>query len=174
MTAKQSGHANGAQRPTDFADNVGRTILATKSADHQKRLGIYLTPVAVADFIASMIDLTPEPLRIMDPAAGSGTLLCAAIEKLAARHQSAERSELEIVAYEIDKDLARGLESVLECAAKFASSENIRLRFRVVERDFLLEHAGLLSTSGQLFVPIRPNPFDLIVTNPPYFKLAKA
>ncbi|HVA82211.1 MAG TPA: hypothetical protein VNF29_14890, partial [Candidatus Binataceae bacterium] len=62
MAAKQPGDEIVAQRPTLFADSVGRSILATKTAEHQKRLGIYLTPVGVADFIASMIEQRPGPL----------------------------------------------------------------------------------------------------------------
>jgi adenine-specific DNA-methyltransferase len=174
MPVKQSRHAIIARRPTLFADRVGRGIVATKTAEHQKQLGIYLTPTAIADFIASMIEQRSGPLRILDPAAGSGTLLCAAIERLADRRDSADLLEVEIVAYEIDEELARGLKRALEFAAKFASARNLHLRSKVVQQDFLLAHAGVLSTSGQLFKPMQSEPFDLVVANPPYFKLAKS
>ncbi|HVA82091.1 MAG TPA: Eco57I restriction-modification methylase domain-containing protein, partial [Candidatus Binataceae bacterium] len=48
------------------------------------------------------------------------------------------------------------------------------IRSDVVQQDFLLAHAGALSTSGQLFKRARSSPFDLVVANPPYFKLAKS
>ena len=91
------------ERPTAYADRVGEWYVSTKPDAHRKGHGLYLTPVAVADFMAELVEPSGAHIRLLDPAAGAGVLCCAAIEALLAHEQSPE--SVEVVAYEVDAGL---------------------------------------------------------------------
>jgi N-6 DNA Methylase len=83
MEFTESSHSRRDDRPTCYADQAGAPVVARKSADERKASGLYLTPVAVAEFMAAQVRAGKSEMRILDPAAGSGTLLCAVVERLA-------------------------------------------------------------------------------------------
>ena len=43
------------ERPTEYADRIGQYHVASRSETHRKQHGLYLTPVAAADFMAAQI-----------------------------------------------------------------------------------------------------------------------
>ncbi len=63
------------ERPTEYADRIGEYHVASKSEAHRKRHGLYLTPVAAADFMAGQIRVSGDCVRVLDPAAGAGIRL---------------------------------------------------------------------------------------------------
>ena len=64
------------ESPTAYADRVGTWYVAKQSARHRKQHGLYLTPVAVAEYMAQRIDAQGRRLRVLDPAAGAGAAPC--------------------------------------------------------------------------------------------------
>jgi len=60
------------ERPTEYADRVGRWYASSVTEPHKKKYGQYLTPIPVADFMASLVDPRREEVRILDPGAGTG------------------------------------------------------------------------------------------------------
>lgn len=161
------------ERPTCYADRVGSWYSETKSVEHRKGEGLYLTPVAVADFMAGLIRVKGQVLRIIDPAAGAGILLCAAVETLI--HQSNKTTRIELVAYETDSDLIPPLRHVLYYLKCWAAKRNLGVKCKVIEADFILEHAKALSSTGNLFSHTTSDSgFDAIIANPPYFKISKS
>lgn len=160
-------------RPTALADLAGATYANSVSVDHRKNFGLYLTPVAVADFIASQIKAAGETIRILDPAAGAGILLCAAVESLLARKHPPRR--IELVAYEVDAALSKVLTGVLTELQAWAAGLGTTVAVQIVNADFILKHAAALQSIGSFFPHIAPeDAFDVVVANPPYFKLNKA
>ncbi|WP_304829437.1 Eco57I restriction-modification methylase domain-containing protein [Candidatus Binatus sp.] len=137
----------------------------------RKEGGIYLTPVSVADFIAAQISFSGGVVRILDPAAGSGTLLCAAVERLVSTCKSFR--EAEITAYETDPNLQVALTDALDNLRRWASERHVQIRVLIEKNDFVLAHSELLGTNRRLFQTPAINPFDLVIANPPYFKLSK-
>jgi adenine-specific DNA-methyltransferase len=129
--------------------------------------------VAVADFMAALVSVKGERLRVLDPAAGSGILLCALVEALAARPKPPRR--IELVAYEIDARLAVVLAGVLEHLKEWGADCRIEITVEVVCRDFVLEHADALRNMGSFLQLVSDSSaFDVVIANPPYFKLNKA
>jgi adenine-specific DNA-methyltransferase len=158
-------------RPTCYADRVGAAVVASKTVADRKAGGLYLTPVEVADFMAAQVSTRGGSVRILDPAAGSGTLLCAVVERLA----SADRPfrEAELTAYETDLDLQDALAAVLDNLKGWAAKHHVTVRVRIEKRDFVLTHAEILRTTGHLFDTQETQLFDLVIANPPYFKIPK-
>ncbi|MCY4054018.1 MAG: N-6 DNA methylase [Hyphomicrobiales bacterium] len=148
--------------PTAFADTVGQAYVAEKSAIHRKDHGLYLTPPPVAAFMAAMI--TPRPkIRLLDPAAGAGILLCAAVEALVKSPQPP--GKIDIVAYEIDPELAWHLRQVLDNLTVWAKTKVVKVKVDIRCCDFILSEAKFLNSGLHAY--------DAVIINPPYFKVGK-
>ncbi len=162
------------ERPTIYADRIGSEVVGHKSATYRKEIGIYLTPVEVADFVAAAFENDQPLVRILDPAAGSGTLICALVEALARRSETNRPCDVELVVYEIDREMAEALRLAVDYLTRWAALRNISLRAEVRHKDFVLENADGLRSTGILFDRKEYTPFDLVVANPPYFKIPKS
>ena len=138
MGSPQSSHSRPDDRPTHYADRAGAQVVSRKSPDKRKASGLYLTPVEVADFMASQVDCPKSDMRILDPAAGSGTLLCAVAERLATASNTFRNAE--VTAYETDPDLHEALLAVLDNLKRWASRLRIKVIATVEKKDFVLTH----------------------------------
>ncbi|MBU2053889.1 MAG: Eco57I restriction-modification methylase domain-containing protein [Proteobacteria bacterium] len=167
------------ERPTVYADRVGRWYATLVSDDHKRRFGQYLTPVGVAMFMAMLYQSgVRQQFRMLDPGAGSGVLACALLEVLAFRKE--RPSSIELIAYEIDPELAFCLEACLSYANQWLTPSKIRLQFTIIKSDFVLDHAEVLERTQRLFTEqttggnAGSNAFDAVIANPPYFKIPKS
>ena len=112
-------------------------------------------------------------MRILDPAAGAGVLLAAVIEQIAS--WPTKPSVVHLVAYEVDEKLCRSLEVTLSHICVWGETHGLRITTEVHAEDFVLAHAAALRTIGGLFPHLPPEKaFDVVISNPPYFKLNKA
>lgn len=161
------------ERPVCFADRMGAWYVGQVTEQHRKGHGLYLTPTLVANFMASMMGGGGEVMRILDPAAGAGILLCAALEQMAIPRSRPRR--IEVTAYEIDPSLADVLRAVLHHAASWTKQHGVEVIWDVQVADFVLRHAGVLQPSGNLFsLSTTERGYDLLIANPPYFKIPKS
>ena len=161
------------ERPVVYADRVGECYVERKSDEHRKNHGLYLTPVAAADFMAGLIKVSGPKLRILDPAAGAGILCCAAVEALVSRDSKPDI--IELVVHEVDGDLIAPLHAVLDYLVDWCCGHGVTVAVQVEETDFIMAHAETLRSFGELF-PYRSvtEDFDIVIANPPYFKISKA
>ena len=90
---------------------LGESVLSGRSEMGRKRSGQFLTPEAVARFMAQQLGPIREGDRILDPAIGSGTLVCAVIERVIAEGQPIE---LWIDGYEVDRELCQSWVHVID------------------------------------------------------------
>jgi len=164
-------HHSSVDRPTLCADRGGAEVVANKSAAQRKAAGLYLTPLAVADFMAAQVSTGRRSVRVLDPAAGSGTLLCAVVERLASAANRLQ--DVDLTAYETDHDLQSVLSNVLENLKRWAAKRRISVRARIEKRDFIAAHTEALTTTDHLFHSQKVQPFDLVIANPPYFKIPR-
>ena len=161
------------ERPTAYADRMGRMYCSATSAAHRRQWGQYLTPADVADFMASLVDCDLDEIRILDPGCGSGVLACAVAEALAIRDRPLRH--LVIDAYESDRELIPILDRTLGFLSLRLAERNVSLTYRAISKDFVLEHAAQLRGTSWLFDEGGDRPeYDVVVSNPPYFKLPKA
>ncbi|MCK5328193.1 MAG: Eco57I restriction-modification methylase domain-containing protein, partial [Candidatus Latescibacteria bacterium] len=101
-------------------------------------------------------------------------LSCALCEKLAERPTGPKAIDIE--AYEIDLPLADCLEVCLLYAKQWLQARRITLNFTVNTDDFVMTQAKSLDSSLTLF-PVQNSedaPFDIVISNPPYFKISKS
>ena len=153
---------------------MGEWYVSQKSDRHRKDHGLYLTPVLVADFMARQIKVDGGKLRVLDPAAGGGILCCAAVEALVSRDSRPD--SIELIVYEVDETLIAPLRAVLAYLVDWCiEGQGVKVSVHVEATDFVLAHAEALHLFGELF-PSRSilKNFDVVISNPPYFKISKA
>lgn len=161
------------ERPAAYADRVGRAHAAHTTAAHKKLFGQYLTPLAVADFMARLCGLNVRTLRVLDPGAGTGVLACALCEVVAERRPGVVSIQLE--AFECDALLTTHLDSCLQYAGRWLRERGVELNYHVRPEDFVLAHAQQLGGCPRpLFGEGVAGDFDVVVSNPPYFKIPKS
>lgn len=162
------------ESPTHYADRVGAWYVSRQSAQRRKAQGLYLTPVGVARHMAQQVQGHGLRLRLLDPAAGAGVLCCAAVEALANQAAGGVRpTHVEIVAHEADRGLLPPLRGVLDHLTDWAKRRGLTVAVDVSGEDFLCAHAAGFAANDGLFGVAPPLPFDVVVANPPYFKIAK-
>ena len=178
LTAEESGDRNkvppprDGERPVEYANRVGTYYVAHKSNRYRKTHGLFLTPVEVADFMANSIESGKSNIRILDPAAGAGTLCCAAVEAITAQRNLPE--VIRVVAYEIDVSLIPTLRTCLEYLISWCQTKcAVRVEICISNRDFILWSTSALSALDNTSCPSEDSRFDLVIANPPYFKLSK-
>jgi adenine-specific DNA-methyltransferase len=159
------------QAPAVATDLVLRTEVrrqqASAALDPKRRanLGQYFTPAPAADFLASLARLEgAETIRILDPGAGAGSLTASLVMRIL-RERPGMR--ISVTACEVDHHLHGTLESTLSDCTDTANDYGSRLQANIVRGDFI-EWA---TADDGLFAQPR-EPFDLVIMNPPYRKLA--
>lgn len=160
------------ERPTAYADGIGEWCIRQKTDRQRKDHGLFLTPAPVAHFMAKRLTAEAHEVRILDPAAGTGILCCAAVEHLVSRR--VKPRIVEVVAYEIDRDLLPPLRAVLDhladwCLRRYAVTVSVRIE----TTDFILANEKLLRPRGLFPGRSAAQPFDIVIANPPYFKIGK-
>jgi adenine-specific DNA-methyltransferase len=162
MSAVQADEAAAALTSRAEARRV--SALQTLSSDQQAQLGQFFTPERAAALIVGLPRL-PEAgrLRVLDPGAGSGSLVAA----LAARVlRECPALELEIVAVEIDPKVGRYLQATLTDLTGTASAAGVKVVTEIVLGDYIELSTSLMTKSAAL-----DSSFGLVIMNPPYCKL---
>ncbi|MFQ6227375.1 Eco57I restriction-modification methylase domain-containing protein [Nocardia sp. NPDC002869] len=119
-------------------------------ARERKRHGRHYTPATLAGFLAGRVAARIDsagPVRVLDPACGSGELLFAIRDALAGRLPGAP---VELVGYDLDP-------AGLALARRRAAGSGMAAEWR--QSDFLADCAGLPAES-----------FDAVIANPPYVR----
>lgn len=145
-----------------YIEHIGAVLRTTTTLSTQKTWGQYLTPPEIAEFMAAMVDVpqTDRPIRILDPGAGAGTLGIAMAERLLVEGANS----VELVAVELEPGALRVLEESMEIARNHFDD---RFTGTVMNADVLDLADPQLGTE-----PLEP--FDIVIANPPYFKMPPA
>jgi adenine-specific DNA-methyltransferase len=161
--------------PSDFADRLGIFYTKQVSSTHKKEKGQFFTPTPIARLLASFSSLSKTTLRILDPGCGTAILSCALIEHLV--DTSNEVKHIELVVYETDVDIIPFCDMVLKYLTKWLSIRKVRLDYQLQISDFILDNASVLRNHRTLDLFENSSDskaiFDIVISNPPYFKLAK-
>ncbi|HKE96680.1 MAG TPA: Eco57I restriction-modification methylase domain-containing protein, partial [Povalibacter sp.] len=135
----------------------------------RRRLGQFMTPAAVARFMASLFDHDRASVRLLEAGAGMGSLLAAYVDAACAAPPRPGRS-LHVTAVELEPVLARRLRITLnDCAAR-CEAVGIAFGSTLVEQDFI-DHAVAVATHNGTIDEHRLAQFDAAILNPPYSKI---
>jgi adenine-specific DNA-methyltransferase len=139
--------------------------------DQKKEHAQYFTPLAIAEFMANQVSVPSSTnVNLLDAGAGTGVLACALIESLSRKANNS--LHLHLHAYEIDTRLLTFLDASLRYAQQWLGNSGHSLSFDIKAEDFVLKYGKTLN--GNHLFENMPNDFDIAISNPPYFKLAKS
>jgi adenine-specific DNA-methyltransferase len=147
-----------------LAHEEGRAFTNQLSREEQKKLGQFMTPPAIARFMAQRLvaDVNLPLVRVLEPAAGAGILAAAVIDELLAKPELPER--IELLMFEYDARLIPTLKALAGKMDEACCAKGVVLDWDLCNADFLLSDVAL---SGQQI------PGLLTISNPPFFKLNK-
>lgn len=138
---------------------------ATSRAD-RSAIGQFLTPAPIARFMASLFERGVPTARILDPGAGSGSLLAALVEQLISRPDRPEF--IEVVAYEIDRNIVPHLQKTIALCRQLCTATGVAFQSTVCYEDFI--SAAVAQLQDSLFEATQDS-FTHVILNPPYKKI---
>lgn len=157
--------------PSHFADRVGQVYAKTVTNQHKKDNGQFFTPTEIAHFMARLAKQRKSKFKILDPGCGTAILSSSLIETLAKQNDNI--TEIELVVYETDQAIIPYTQATLDYLAKWLKQFKIKFSLTIDTNDFVLENKDYFEQSTTLFSEPQNATFDIVISNPPYFKIPK-
>src|SRR3989344_8011032 len=153
----------------EFANRLASVYNDQNTKLTKKDKGQFFTPSSVAKFMAELSTNSKENISILDPGAGIGILSVALIEKLA---NEKKVKKINLVCYETDKQVLPYLRLILE-ETKNNLHKKVSFDYTIIEEDFVKSNANKLTVNLANYTNPDEELFDIIISNPPYFKVNK-
>lgn len=144
------------------ADGFRREVSPGLDGDDRKRLGQFMTPMAIARMLAGHFRQLPEDVRLLDAGAGMGALTAAFTESACSR-QTPPRS-IAVTCFEVDPDMVSILHDTLARCAADCARAGVQFKGEVIADDYILRSAEPLLAA--------PGGFNCAILNPPYGKIS--
>lgn len=157
--------------PSHFADRVGQIYAKTVTIQHKKDNGQFFTSTEIAHFMAKLSKQTKDKFKILDPGCGTAILSSSLIEALAKCNDNLK--EIELVVYETDQDISPYTQAVLDYLGIWLNKYKIKFKATLDTNDFVLENKHCFQVSATLFAESKNASYDIVISNPPYFKISK-
>lgn len=156
----------------DYALRVTDNYRSRKNVLIRKAKGQVFTPIEVAEYMASLITFDSHEFKILDPGAGTGILTAAVCEQVLKSKR--EHVSLYVDLYENDPDILPFLNEVLQRCKTALEENGHEFACNIIEKDFIISNYMLFNDDNtpNLFQQKRIT-YDVVISNPPYFKLNK-
>lgn len=160
------------ERPAQYAERVGKMYAEASIQKDKKHKGQFFTPLAISEFMGGLA--TPsgkKNIYVLDPGCGLAILSCTLIEHLV---EAGKSEHISLALYETDKKVVPLTEDVLSYLKVWCQERDVNLDYQLNESDFVLEKCECLDGADTIFGDMFDTErFDYIISNPPYFKVAK-
>lgn len=151
----------------DAVETLRLTLCRTVDERHRAEMGQFLTPMPVAQLMASLfMPRSATSLHLLDAGAGIGSLSAAWIAAVCG--WARRPAEITVTAYDIDAALIPYLHDTFRQCAALCEQAGVTLRAEVRQEDFIRAGAGMIRDG--LFAPAHER-FDCAILNPPYRKI---
>ena len=152
-------------RPSDALVNDVEffRIDANRRVDAKVRseLGQFMTPPAVAELMASMLACRDPNVRLLDPGAGVGSLVAAAVESLLKRVRRPAR--IEVISFELDPLFIPFLQRTFDLCHQHCEAFGVHFEGRMIVGDFIAWASDNLKGNG--LYGHTPPMFNAVITN---------
>ncbi|MDY0095828.1 MAG: Eco57I restriction-modification methylase domain-containing protein [Candidatus Vecturithrix sp.] len=155
---------------TRFTDYIAMGGISDVQKTAQKNKGQFFTPPSIARFMAEQITLHDPVISLLDPGAGAGILTAAVCERLLA-----EETPFHIHAhlFENDPDILPVLKENMAYIKSVFQGTPHSLTLDIFSDDFIETNACFFDEQNLFGATTRSPQYDVIISNPPYFKLSK-
>ncbi len=154
------------ETPSEYADRLGNYYTLIVTDEHKKSNGQFFTPLKISHFMASFATIDKEKIKILDPGCGIGILSTALIESLVAK--SVKVKTIELVVFETDVNILPLAETCFEHLRIWLNNKGINISIFLCKNDFILHNTNILNNHTTI-----NEGYDIVISNPPYFKLPK-
>jgi adenine-specific DNA-methyltransferase len=154
--------------PSHYADKLGILYSESVNQEHKKINGQFFTPEAIASLMGNLAEFNEAELKILDPGCGTAILTCSLIESLFQKNKVLHKVTLNV--YETDAELIPYTTHAIEYLRKWLDQRRVELNYCLNTNDFVLDQGDCLKNDNTLFQRSFET-FDIIISNPPYFKL---
>ncbi len=155
----------------DYSSQLTNEYEKNSELAHRKKFGQFFTHEKVAKFMVSFIKIdsnlnSKELINVLDPGSGVGIFASAILEHLFFK---GIKKSIKFTLYEIDKNLLPYLDANMKACKKRANENGFKIEYKILNKDFIQTNTYMLNNSENY------NPsYDLIITNPPYFKINRS
>lgn len=153
---------------SSYANRLGERYSYNDSAGSKKEKGQFFTPIGIADFMGKQIFTDKTSLSILDPGSGIGILSCSLIENITKENTI---RNIKLVVYEIDISVLPYTKQALDYLKQTLRKKGTELSYIINNKDFVLSNYQALDSPRMMQDDLEK--FDIIISNPPYFKLSK-
>ncbi|MBM7631014.1 BsuBI/PstI family type II restriction endonuclease [Geomicrobium sediminis] len=137
--------------------------------EEKKNKGQYFTPISIATYMAKQINLgKANNLKILDPGAGTGVLTAALADRIIKEQR---KINLVVDLYERDLEVLPFLRETLDLCVQLFNSKGLVFQFNIIENDFIIDNKSLFFNG--LLQKENTSLYDIIISNPPYYKVNK-
>jgi adenine-specific DNA-methyltransferase len=157
--------------PSQYSDRLGVAYSSKVTNEHKKEKGQFFTPFEIAQFMGKLCTYEKPSLKILDPGCGTLVLSCSLIENLIKTYPDIKTIELS--AYETDTDLLPYTYKSIDFLKTWANKNGVSFHCQLSTEDFVLANKECFRISMSLFDEPRKEIFDIVISNPPYFKISK-
>jgi len=157
--------------PVEFCDWLARLYCVYATEAHRKAHGQFFTPPAIARFMARLSAPLATGAWVIEPGAGTGILLAGLAEHFIKQEGF---SAWRVTAYETEATLRPALTLALGYARHWLSTRDVSFKFEIKTSDFISANTTLLRPAPLLESLDEQHSPQLIISNPPYFKLPKS
>ena len=137
------------EKPSQFAERVGRRYADASVQKDKKHKGQFFTPLAISRFMGNLA--TPsgkKSVSVLDPGCGLAILSCALIERLV---EESRPDTISLMLYETDKNVAPLTKHVLSYLQEWCKEQGTKLDYRLNESDFVLDKCECLDGADTIF-----------------------
>lgn len=157
--------------PSHFADRLSMLYTKTVTIKHKKDNGQFFTPTEIAHFMGGLVRQKKDKLKILDPGCGTAILSSSLIETLTLNGDKVK--DIELVVYETDKDILPYTKAILEYLKVWLQKRKVSFKATLDINDFVLENKDCFEQASTLFYEPKNAIYDIVISNPPYFKIGK-
>ncbi len=160
------------ERPAQYAERVGKVYAEASIQKDKRHKGQFFTPLAISEFMGGLATQSGKKnIYVLDPGCGLAILSCTLIEHLV---EAGKSEHISLALYETDKKVVPLTEDVLSYLKVWCQERDVNLDYQLNESDFVLEKCECLDGADTIFGDMFDTErFDYIISNPPYFKVAK-
>ncbi|ELR69762.1 hypothetical protein C900_04609 [Fulvivirga imtechensis AK7] len=153
--------------PTVFSELLASSYSESVNKELKKDRGQFFTPRQLATFMASLASIKPniDLIRILDPGCGTLTLTCALVQRIVELNPSIRA--IEVDAYDTDPSLCTLIDDVISVADQWGRKQDVEINIRYIQEDFILANRAAIQNNDQ------NGRYDIVISNPPYFKIGK-